>query len=117
MAQRKRPYQTPKVTRYRSIKDLPEKFRAIANDILAEQPTLKAVIGEDQRCLSITEELARFRGYASHELKNRSIHDITCPGTIDLGFVFRVVRRLREMQGLWVCEHKQGRKILCCYHH
>ena len=115
MAQRKRPYQTPKVTRYRSIRDLPEKFQAIAQDILAEQPLLKAVIDEDQRCLSVTEEFARFLGYAPRDLKNRSIYEITCPGTVDLGFVFRVVRRLREMQGLWVFEHKQGKKVLCSY--
>jgi hypothetical protein len=115
MAKRKRPYQSPQVTRYRSIKELPEKFQTIAKDILAEQPLLRAVIDEEQRCLSVTEELAHWLGYASRDLKNRPIHEITCPGTIDLAFVFRVLRRVREMQGLWVFEHKQGKKLLCSY--
>jgi PAS domain-containing protein len=111
----KKKYETPLVNRYQMIEELPVKLRAVAQEILKEQPALKVMLDEQHQSVSVSEEFAHLLGYNSRELLGRPIDDITSKGTVDIEFTFRMFRRFKETKGLWLFEGRRGKKLLCSY--
>ncbi len=111
----KRAYVSPKINRYQSIDQLPEKIRVAVEEILSDDRPLTVVLDEDHRYVSVSEEFARLLGYSSRELMGKRVDDITVQGTVDIDFAFQVSKRLGEMQGLWLFEGRFGKKLLCRY--
>jgi len=115
MSDKKRPYIPPRLDSYRSVAELPEKFRSAAAEILSEQPCLRVVLDEDHRYRSVSEEFARLLGYSSAELIGKRVDEITTKDTVDIDFAFRISRRFGEMKGLWLFERRDGKKLLCTF--
>jgi PAS domain S-box-containing protein len=111
----KKPYVPPQVGTYKSVEDLPSKFRTVAAQILAEQPILKVTVDDDHRYLAVSEEFARLLGYTSRELIGKRVDEITTKDTLDIEFAFQASRRLGELQGLWLFERRDGKKLLCSF--
>ena len=115
MSKLKREYIAPKLTRYESIEQLPEKIREAVKDILSDDPPLTVMLDEEHRYISVSEEFARLLGYSSRELTGKRVEDITVQGTVDVDFTFKASKKLGEMQGLWLFEGRYGKRLLCSY--
>lgn len=115
MSKLKRTYVAPKLTRYESMDQLPEKIREAVKGILSEERPLTVVVDEEHRYVSVSEEFARLLGYSSRELMGKSVEDITVQNTIDIEFTFKASKKLGEMQGLWLFEGRYGKRLLCSY--
>jgi PAS domain S-box-containing protein len=113
---KRKPYITPQLSQYKSVEELPAKFRGLASEILASEPVLKVVVDDERRYRSVSEEFARMLGYTATELVGIRVDDITASDAVDIEFAFRVSRRFGEMRGLWLFRSRDGRKLLCRYH-
>ena len=111
----KRAYVSPKIKRYESVDQLPDKIRVAVEEILSDDRPLTVVVDEDHRYVSVSEEFARLLGYSARELTGKRVDDITVQGTVDIDFAFQVSKRIGEMQGLWLFEGRYGKKLLCRY--
>lgn len=116
MTHGKRVYETPTLTKYTSLDKLPERVRnaLLAQEFAAEKPT--AVFDHDRRYVSVSESFARLMGYPVHELIGKRVDDITSSNTVDIEFIFRALLQLGEMDGLWMFNHRNGKKVLVHYH-
>lgn len=115
MTKLKHAYLAPKVTRYESIEQLPEKIREAVKEILSDDRPLTVMLDEEHRYISVSEEFARLLGYSARELTGKRVEDITVQDTVDIDFTFKASKKLGEMQGLWLFEGRYGKRLLCSY--
>ncbi len=115
MINNRRPYIPPAIREYSSISDVPEHLREGIADMIKCAPALAVVIDDERRYQSVSPRFASLLGYDPEELHGKRIDDITARGTIDIEFVFNVFLKLGEMDGLWVFECRDGRKVLFHY--
>jgi PAS domain S-box-containing protein len=111
----KRPYASPQLHKYPSLFELPERLRQAVTDLVLATENLTAIVDDQRRYLSVSPHFASSLGYASEELLGKRIDDITAAGTVDIEFVFDAFRKLGEMDGLWVFQDRQGKKLLFHY--
>jgi PAS domain S-box-containing protein len=105
----KRAYTAPKVTKYTTVSDLPAELR--------RELERKAIVVFDceRKYTFVSESFAVKLGYTADELIGKRIDDITADNSVDIDFVFNAFLALGEMDGLWLCNHRDGRKILFHY--
>lgn len=106
----KRPYSPPRVTKYSNVSELPEHLRHELVDKLV------TICDEHRTYRFVSESFAHALGYRSEELIGKRIDDITVEKSVDLDFVFQAFLELGEMDGLWLCKHRNGRHVLLHYH-
>jgi PAS domain S-box-containing protein len=111
----KRPYTSPKTERFSSADQLTQHLQPVVRDLLSEGKELTTVLDKDRRWVSVSEGFANMLGYRVMDLIGRRIDDITVPGSIDIDFVFDAYSRLREMDGVWVFRHRDGRSVVVHY--
>src|SRR6185369_3525992 len=111
----KKRYQPPRVTKYASVRDLPAHLKQPAEELLIEAGTLTTVVDKERRFISVSEGFAKTLGYRIMDLIGRRIDDFTAPGSIDIEFVFGAFRKLGEMDGIWIFQHREGRKVVVHY--
>jgi len=80
-----------------------------------EAGTLTTVVDKERRFISVSEGFAKTLGYRIMDLIGRRIDDFTAPGSIDIEFVFGAFRKLGEMDGIWIFQHREGRKVVVHY--
>ena len=106
----KRPYSPPKLTKYKSASDLPQHLRS------ALVGKLTMIVDEQKTFKFVSDSFARTLGYAPNEMIGKRIDDITVEHSMDVDFVFRAFLQLGEMDGLWLCRHRDGRNVLFHFH-
>lgn len=106
----KRPYSPPRITKYRNVSELPEHLRRELVDKLI------TLIDEHRTYRFVSESFAQAIGYRPEELIGKRVDDITVEKSVDLDFVFKAFLALGEMDGLWLCKHRNGGHVLFHYH-
>ncbi len=81
-----------------------------------EASALTTIIDKERRLVSVSEAFARTLGYRTMDIVGRPIDDFTAPNTIDIEFVFNAFFKLGEMDGIWIFQHRDGRKVVAHYH-
>jgi PAS domain S-box-containing protein len=77
---------------------------------------LAVVFDEHRMYRFVSESFAQALGYRPEELIGKRIDDITVEKSVDLDFVFKAFLELGEMDGLWLCKHRNGSYLLIHYH-
>ena len=111
----KKPYQSPELRKYNDLRELPAHLKSAAQEILLEVGALTTIMDRERRLVSVSEAFARTLGYRTMELIGRPIDDFTVPNTIDIEFVFNAFFKLGEMDGIWIFQHRDGRKVVAHY--
>ena len=121
----RKPYLPPSIKKYSSISDLPQHVREGVADITECAAALRVVVDDQRRYQSVDLEafghtnaavFANLLGYDPDELQGKRIDDVTARGTIDIEFAFNAFLKLGEMDGLWMFERRDGKKVLFHYH-
>jgi PAS domain S-box-containing protein len=115
MSKTKKLYIPPAIKKYSSVSDLPAHLREGIADLIECAPALTVVVDDERRYQSVSPGFAGLLGYDPQELQGKRIDDVTAPGTIDIEFVFDALSKLGEMDGLWVFESRDGKKVLFHY--
>jgi PAS domain S-box-containing protein len=115
MTDRRKPYIPPAMKKYSSIFDLPERLREGVADMIECAAALAVVVDDERRYQAVSPRFASLLGYDPEELHGRRIDDVTARGTIDIEFAFSAFLKLGEMDGLWVFERRDGKKVLFHY--
>jgi PAS domain S-box-containing protein len=115
MSRGKKPYIPPVLKKYSSPSDLPQHVQEGIADITETVATLRVVVDDQRRYHSVSPMFANLLGYHPAELQGKRIDDVTARGTIDIEFAFNAFLRLGEMDGLWVFERRDGKKVLFHY--
>ena len=115
MTKTRKPYIPPAIKKYSSISDLPEDLREGIVGMIGSAAALAVVIDDERRYRSVSPRFASLLGYDPEELHGKRIDDVTARGTIDIEFVFNAFLKLGEMDGLWVFERRDGKKVLFHY--
>ncbi len=115
MTNSRKPYVPPAIEKYSSISDLPQQLREGVADMIACAAVIAVVIDDERRYQSVSPGFASLLGYDAEELHGKRIDDVTARGTIDIEFAFNAFLKLGEMDGLWVFERRDGKKVLFHY--
>lgn len=73
-------------------------------------------VNEHRLYESVSPEFARLLGYTPEELRGKRVDDITAPHTLNIHMVFEALQELQEMEGLWLFQHREGKKVLLHFH-
>lgn len=114
MTNARKPYIPPAMKTYSSISDLPEHLREGVAEMI-ESATLAVVVDDERHYRSVSPKFASLLGYDPGELQGKRIDDVTARGTIDIEFAFNAFLKLGEMDGLWLFERRDGKKVLFHY--
>ncbi len=115
MTKTRKPYIPPEVKKYSSIFDLPEHLREGIAGLVERATALAVVVDDERRYQSVSPKFASLLGYDPEELQGKRIDDVTARGTIDIEFAFNAFLKLGEMDGLWLFERRDGKKVLFHY--
>jgi len=115
MQRSKKPYVPPAIKKYSSPTDLPQHVRESIADITEGTVALRVIVDDQRRYQSVSPIFAELLGYDAEELHGKRIDDVTARGTIDIEFAFNAFLKLGEMDGLWVFERRDGKKVLFHY--
>ncbi len=113
MTRTKKPYIAPQLKKY-STSSLPGRLQEVVADLLTPNQ-FKVVVDQERRYRSVPSEFAALLGYAVEELTGKRVDDITVPNSVDIELVFQACLKLGEMDGLWLFEHREGKKLLFHY--
>lgn len=115
MSKEKKPYVPPAYKVYSSADQVPEHLRRPLADLLSSIRKVSVICDRERRYRSVSPSFAELLGYEAHELEGKRVDDITARDSIDIDRVFDEFFRLGEMDGLWLFQHRQGRKMLFRY--
>ena len=115
MQRSKQPYVPPAIKKYSSPRDLPQHLREGIADVIEGTAALRVVVDDQRRYQSVSPIFAELLGYDAKELQGKRIDDVTAHGTIDIEFAFNAFLKLGEMDGLWVFERRDGKRVLFHY--
>ena len=113
MTRLKKVYVPPQLKKY-AASSLPESLQKVAAELPVSN-RLNVTLDQERRYQSVPAGFASLLGYAPEELTGKRVDEITAPNSIDIDLVFDAFRKLGEMDGLWLFEHREGRKMLFHY--
>jgi PAS domain S-box-containing protein len=114
MDKEKRPYITPKLTKY-SLSELPDHLQE-AFECAQAVAKPHVVVDSERRYVSVSEAFARMVGYSATELIGKKYDQITSSNSVDIECASNAAKHVDEMDGLWLFDHRSGKKVLAHYH-
>jgi PAS domain S-box-containing protein len=120
---KKIPYTPPRVVRYESEADYPDRTRDIVQSLRQqlEAPQFKvapqyfAVVDSDRKYVEVSDSFCQLLGYEREELIGKPYDDLTAPNTNDILTVFGLFQKLGYMHGLWMFVSRKGTRVLVRY--
>src|SRR6267378_133314 len=121
---KRKPYAQPRVIRYESEAEYPERTRSIAKTLRQElgaalqfevEPQYVTVVDSDRRYVEVSDSFCQLVGYQREELVGMRYDDLTAPNTNDVPTVFDLFQKLGYMHGLWLLVNREGTRILVRY--
>jgi PAS domain S-box-containing protein len=118
-----KPYAQPRVIRYESEAEYPERTRSIVKTLRQElappqfevKPHYVAVVDNDRKYVQVSDSFCQLVGYQREELVGMRYDDLTAPNTNDIPTVSDLLQRLGYMHGLWMLVSREGTRILVRY--
>ena len=119
----RKPYTPPRVTRYESETEYPERARSIVKTLRQElgvlqfevEPQYVTVVDSDRRYVEVSDSFCQLVGYQREELVGMRSDDLAAPNTNDIPTVFGLFQKLGYMHGLWLLVSREGTRILVRY--
>src|SRR5436189_5663047 len=120
---KRKAYTPPRVIRYESKAEYPERTRSIVKTLRQElgvlqfevEPQYVTVVDSDRRYVEVSDGFCQLVGYQREALIGKRYDDLTAPDTNDIATVFGLFQRLGYMHGLWMLVSRQGTRILVRY--
>ena len=120
---KRKPYAQPRVIRYESKAEYPERTRSIVKTLRQElgvlqfevEPQYVTVVDSDRRYVEVSDSFCQLIGYQREELVGMRSDDLTAPNTNDIPTVFGLFQKLGYMHGLWLLVSREGTRILVRY--
>ena len=109
----KKAYIPPQLKKY-AVSSLPAHLQELVSDLPAAT-LFRVVVDHNRRYQCVPAGFAHLLGYDSEELKGKRVDDVTAKDSVDIELVFDAIVKLGEMDGLWLFEHREGRKLLFHY--
>lgn len=110
----KKPYAAPELRKYSSPLELPDSFLHAIDDLVST--VLLSVADEDRVYQAVSPGLAKLLGYSPEELKGKRVDDITRKDSVDIELVFGALKKIGELDGLWLFEDRRGKSVLLHFH-
>ncbi len=123
---KRQPYTPPRVSRYASEAEYPDRTRNTVKSLRQElgPPTSPAfdvasqyvvVVDSDRKYVEVSDSFCQLVGYQREELLAKRYDDLTAPNTNDIPKVFGLFARQGYMHGLWMLVSREGTRILVRY--
>jgi PAS domain S-box-containing protein len=123
---KRQPYTPPRVSRYASEAEYPDRTRNTVKSLRQElgPPSSPAfdvasqyvvVVDSDRKYVEVSDSFCQLVGYQREELLAKRYDDLTAPNTNDIPKVFGLFARQGYMHGLWMLVSREGTRILVRY--
>src|SRR6267143_6428066 len=120
---KRKQYAQPRVIRYESKAEYPERTRSIVKTLRQElgvlqfevEPHCVAVVDSDRKYVEVSDSFCQLVGYQREELVGKRYDDLTAPNTNDIPTIFGLFEKLGYMHGLWMLVNREGTRILVRY--
>ena len=123
---KRQPYTPPRVSRYASEAEYPDRTRNTVQSLRQElgPPSSPAfdvasqyvvVVDSDRKYVEVSDSFCQLVGYQREELLAKRYDDLTAPNTNDIPKVFGLFARQGYMHGLWMLVSREGTRILVRY--